>query len=527
MTLVFHLSDLHLQRDPGAQSALLANLVEAVRRERTARPADRVALVVTGDVFDSSTDPASPLIDAFLALHERLSEALGGHAPTVVLPGNHDRRRMGMIGPYSPRLFEALGAAVDPRRVFVAGRTTPFLAQVVAREWHGLDVHLVAYDSSYLPRGLLGAGGTIRSEDLLQVQARLPADDRPLVILIHHHLIPTPITDISYVDSVGGPRVLRWLVSSVAPTLVSNADREELTMTAMGAGTALSALHTFGRPVVLLHGHKHFPTARLLRGMTDECGDLLIVSAGTAGRRERVQATRDPDAARLWPSFNVVQMDAGAIDVDTVSFAPRRTGRPSLSRSLARVLCEGRKLAQHFVTFRVADPEPRVALDQARFRLSASPSGARWDIACERGVTLAAGAQLDRYTDFVHALPAIVAGRRPGRFNRRVELELGGVTRFAFSGALCRTLREGRTCYGVGTAFEWVGLLCRYGASSAILSVARDGAGDLDPFGSVTDLSTGRERPLRVEPSEDAWTVHAGPCPPRGLLRLYWPLVTR
>ena len=54
------------------------------------------------------------------------------------------------------------------------------------------------------------------------------------------------------------PRSARWLLGKALPTLVSNADREELTMTALGAGTALSTLHTFGRPVLLLHGHKHF-----------------------------------------------------------------------------------------------------------------------------------------------------------------------------------------------------------------------------------------------------------------------------
>jgi 3',5'-cyclic AMP phosphodiesterase CpdA len=523
MVLLFHLSDVHLSRDVESQSALLANLVAAVRRERDASPADHAALVVTGDVFDSATDPAERMIETFLSLHERLSDALGGHPPTVILPGNHDRRRMGLIGPHREGLFEALANAVDPRHVHVAGRTTPFLAQVIPRPWHGLDAHLVAYDSSYLPRGLLGAGGTMRSEDLLQVHARLPPDNLPLIVLVHHHLIPTPITDISYVDAVGGSRVIRWLVNTVAPTLVSNADREELTMTAMGAGTALSTLHTFGRPVLLLHGHKHFPTARLLLGMTDGCGDLLIVSAGSAGRRERVQATHDPDAARVWPSFNVVKMEGGVFDIASVSFAPRRTTRPPLRRALARVRCEGPKLSQDHVTFRVKDPESRVAVDAARFTLS--PSGARWDIACERRVTLCEGAKLDRYTDFVHALPVIVAGRHAGRFNRRVELELGGVTRFGFPGAVCRTLAEGRRCYGVGAAFEWVGLLCRYGAASARLSLSRRGAADLDPFGSMTDLSTGRERPLNVESSEDGWTVHAEPCPPRGLLRLYWPLV--
>src|SRR6185295_9160216 len=158
-------------------------------------------------------------------------------------------------------------------------------------------------------RGLVGAGGTIRIEDLLQAHAVLPHDGIPVVLLVHHHLIPTPITDVSHVESVGAPRLTRWFVDKALPALVSNADREELTMTALGAGTALSTLHSFGRPILLLHGHKHFPTARLVRGLVTGSGDLLIASAGSAGRREPVHASHHADAARLWPSFNVVKLE--------------------------------------------------------------------------------------------------------------------------------------------------------------------------------------------------------------------------
>jgi hypothetical protein len=130
--------------------------------------------------------------------------------------------------------------------------------------------------------------------------------------------------------------MVRWLVGTALPALVSYGDREELTMTALGAGTALSSLHAFGRAVLLLHGHKHVPTARLLAGMTDGCGDVLIASAGSAGTRERIHASRHPDAVRLWPSFNLVFLSEQDVQVESLSFPPRKTVRMPLRRLLAR-----------------------------------------------------------------------------------------------------------------------------------------------------------------------------------------------
>jgi hypothetical protein len=48
----------------------------------------------------------------------------------------------------------------------------------------------------------------------------------------------------------------------------------------------------------------------------------------------------------------------------------------------------------------------------------------------------------------------------------------------------------------------------------------------LEPFGSITDLATGRERPCPVHVEDDHWVVIAQECPPRTLLRIYWPLAT-
>ena len=530
MNLLVHLSDLHIARDPARQALLFDKLVETLGHERDAASPERIVVAITGDVFDSATDPAPELIDSFLRLHRRVVHALGGDAPTIVLPGNHDRRRSGLLGPHREGLFRSLREAVDPRRVYVAGYRTPFLAQIVPPDLHGLPAHVIAYDSSYLPRGLVGAGGTIRIEDLLQAHAGLPHDGQPVVLLVHHHLVPTPVTDVSHVDAVGAPQLARWLVGKALPALVSNADREELTMTALGAGTALSTLHAFGRAVLLLHGHKHVPTARLVCGMTRDCGDVLLASAGSAGRREALDALGHPDAARLWPSFNRVELSEGHVRIESVSFSPKRSTRPAVRRHLALARRLGPKWGLEPGTFTVVDPLPRVEVDEAAFTLSPGTHFERWDFTCERRVELREGARLRQYVDFVHALPLLPRLRRKRarrRIGLRVELTIGGVTRTHLEQALCRTVGEAARCYGVDVAFEWVGLLCRYGAARATLRLARTAGLGLEPFGSVTDLTTGRERPVAIVVEGDHWAIASQACPPRTLLRMYWPLAPR
>jgi 3',5'-cyclic AMP phosphodiesterase CpdA len=524
-SFLVHLSDLHLREANAAQQIVLEKLVAAVEQERETAHAARAVVLVTGDVFDSAPE-APRLLAAFMGLHARLLEVLGPETPTVVLPGNHDRRQLGVVGPHRERPFRALARAAEGRRIFVAGTRTPFLAQVVPAELHGLPAHVITYDSTYLPDGLFGAGGTLRLEDLLQVHAQLPKDDRPLLVLMHHHLIPTPVTDVSGLDHTRAPRVARWLLRVAIPALVSHGDREELTMTALGAGTALTTLHTFARPVLLLHGHKHVPTARLLRGMTSGCGDLLLASAGTAALRERVHPARDPDAARLWPSFNVIQLGADTVRIEAVSFFPKRSSRPSIRRLLAHVRRDGPKWELASGTFRVTDPAPRVRRDEATFVLSSSEEHSdRWDVECERSIELMPGARLRRYVDFVRSLPpASARGSRRARTGRRMELRPGGTTRYTVAGALCRTLEEGARSYGAGTAFEWVGLLCRYGAQQATIRLSKKHLDGAAPFASFTDLATGRERPIAIVPGDGGWTASAEGCAPRTLLRIYWPL---
>src|SRR5262249_28416442 len=150
--------------------------------------------------------------------------------------------------------------------------------------------------------------------------------DWPVLFLLHHHLVPTPLTDLGPIAIDHAPKVVQWGLQEVLPRLIAHADREELTMTALGAGTALSTLQTLGRSVLAIHGHKHYATARMLEGMWEGHGDVLLVSAGSAGIAQRWHDQSVLDSARLWPSFNVIALDGNQIAIDTLSFGWKREG---------------------------------------------------------------------------------------------------------------------------------------------------------------------------------------------------------
>jgi hypothetical protein len=67
--------------------------------------------------------------------------------------------------------------------------------------------------------------------------------------MLHHHLVPTPLTDLHSIAYPSSTRLVRIGLERVLPWLVAHADREELTMTALGAGTAISTLHSLGLAV--------------------------------------------------------------------------------------------------------------------------------------------------------------------------------------------------------------------------------------------------------------------------------------
>lgn len=535
MSRIVQLSDLHLLAEPLEQESISDALVEALEADARRRGGETSLLCITGDVFDSATLDPRVATGVFVDLHARIQRALGGDVPTIVVPGNHDRRRAGLFAPHREELFHALAREAPPS-VWVHGCNSPFLSTVVPARFHGLPMWVIAFDSSFLPRGLLSAGGMIRQEDLLQAASRIHDNpDWPVLFLLHHHLVPTPLTDLGAIEMEAQRPLVRWGVQSLLPRIVAHADREELTMTALGAGTALSTLHTLGRAVLVLHGHKHYATARMLDGVSHGEGDVLLVSAGSAGVAQTVSAS-SKDAARIWPSFNVVELEEGCLRVETVAFSWKEARGV---RPVARPLAAARKRGARWDLEPVdpaddRDEGPELELNETEVSLRTSVAYPhRFDADCHRRVEVTSDSPLTEYVetvDGIHDARLYVTGRDGRREVRGVprdlRLRVGGETTYQLVGGLCRTQGELSRAHGdPGSPFEWVGLMNRYRARRARLVVSGLGAALDEAFASVTDLGTGRERPCALERMGDETIVveqHA--CPARTLLRIYWPL---
>ncbi|HWL85383.1 MAG TPA: metallophosphoesterase [Polyangiaceae bacterium] len=527
--LLIHLSDLHYCKagDPAPLRESLVSALTTVVREAEPRVGDRIAVCVTGDLVDSSETPPETIASTFTSFIADLRTVVG-RAPIVLLPGNHDRRGTGLFAPWSTGAMNQIAhtLAKDDRAFVHAANPNETLASPVPELSRVLGAHVVAYDSTHAIQGKISAGGMFRADDLLAVSGIVGAK-KPVVVLIHHHLVPTPVADFSIIDSSKSSLPSRLFTQRVLPRLVAFADREELFMTALGAGTALTLLQALGSAALVLHGHKHYPTARLLRATQVGDGDVLLASAGSAGLLEPYHEAGAGDRTYLWPSFNVVQFSAPAIDVDTVWFSP--DGRkPIIRQALARVAQRG---AQWEATPMPSAPsfEAAVDLDQAEYRLTKSGVDF-WDYECRRTVT-AKGNDFRPYHEPI-AVPSrgevdgdSIFRTADGRFFASIR---AGETVYRAERSLCRTAQQARRLYSENefSPFEWVVLHVGKGARIARLILrglpdARDRA-----FGTVTDLHTGQQRPMAIEPLEDGAQLVVPECPGRRLLRLCWPLNT-
>jgi 3',5'-cyclic AMP phosphodiesterase CpdA len=487
-------------------------------------------LVFTGDIFDSNDAPA-PLIDGFLALYDRLEQALGPRVPTLLIPGNHDRRASGVFTPWRGELFNTLQARFATRpHVRVAGTRAPYLADLISLP--DLPADVVAYDSTYLPQGWLSAGGVVRQEDILQVASRLTsAPTRPLLFLLHHHLVPTPVTDVSLIHTADRPLLQQLLVHRLLPTLVGNGNREELTMTALGAGSALTTLHQLGRPIVVMHGHKHYPTARLLTGMQADEGDVLLTSAGSCGLAERFEDGDFDESPRLWPSINFVELDGPDISVTTQAWSPFEAHRRNTPRTLARVTQQGARF-----TVQPSPPpppfEPVLHENLAVMRMTESSRFlSRYDVSVTRSIEATQVAFMPWYGEAVTGPP----GARVVNFTAqglplpdapcpaRLQLPMHGEASFTVLGGAAATTAGASEHAGEDTTCESVKLHNRSRAAVARLTLDL-GTLPLEPFGSALDLTTGRERPMPLSREGNRVTLEYRQCPARMLLRISWPV---
>jgi 3',5'-cyclic AMP phosphodiesterase CpdA len=568
---LLHLSDLHLPLAlEGAKQRLFLHLEDALRAElqRRGRPADLV--VVTGDVFDSSDFAPEAALASFGLFARHVRAAVGEAVPLLVQPGNHDRRRIGLFRDARSTLFAELGRRAGPN-VHVYGNAAPFFAEIVPRAIHGLPLHIVTYDTTVLERGLISAGGVIRREDLLQIAAELRAQERegerlsgldvappdaPLLVLMHHHLVPTPLTDVGKIEIDRLPPLLRWPIAEALPRLVAHADREELMMTALGAGTALSTLHSLGRAVVVLHGHKHYPTARLLPGLRSTHGDIALGSAGSAGTVERFRPTDAAEGARIWPSFNVVTLarraapgealggtraetgEAGreTLTIECVAFSDKKRGKAPSRRLLLRATRAGRRWTAEMPE-EDAQIELPIALNESVMTLR--PSGDHpadlWDIDCARTVLPAPGAAWGRYREIIEGLQGAtlreLRGGEPWGASTPldggstvVDVIPGETWHYRLARATCRTLAGARRHAASLDCYDWVGLFCRHGSEIARLVLRGLPPGKRRAFGSATDLATGEERECVLREDDGALVLEEARARPLSLLRIYWPL---
>jgi hypothetical protein len=351
--------------------------------------------------------------------------------------------------------------------------------------------------------------------------------------------VPTPITDLGAIElNDQAPRWLRWGVERLLPEIVAHADREELTMTALGAGTALSTLHTLGRAVLVLHGHKHYATCRLLDGTFAGHGDVLIASAGSAGTAQHWAQRETQNAARLWPSFNVIDWTGPELRIDTVSFPWRGAAGPIAIYPLVRARRSGSQWnIERMPVGDLSGREADLALNHSSIRLRRGARGEHWDYDCERIVS--ATNDLLRYMETVEGVDGGKCRIEP--FGAEVplpadvHLAVGGVTRYRVEGAAFRTLLAARAAQGHrASAFAQVSLMNRYVCRKARLEVTGLGQVAQSAFASATDLGTGLERPLRVDRCSDENNdreetkvcAEIEDCPARTLLRIYWPLET-
>jgi len=296
-------------------------------------------------------------------------------------------------------------------------------------------------------------------------------------------------------------------------------------MTALGAGTALSTLHGVERPVVVLHGHKHYPTARLVVGTEPGENDVLIVSAGSAGVAEAWSRTDGREVGHLWPSFNVIDVAPDhSIVARTVAFS-RNDGRLAPARTLVDV----ERVGHRWQVWSRATGSPEQALlarNEAHVTLLAGDE--RWTLECRRVLEpIASGAQAE-YAEVVHAAPGArvqrVVQADGEREVERVPFRLLVSTRapsfYRIADALCRTSAAAARAYGPGMTFESVDLVNRVPSARTMLRV-NGLPREADAFASVTDMTTGRERIAPLARDGVACELVRAPCAARTLLRIY------
>lgn len=518
--VLLHLSDVHLFSKEHAKPPFWARLLDALQKSASSvARGDLAGLVITGDLIDSPDVERNTLIRGVTTALRDLRRAVGDGVPLVVLPGNHDRREGGVLAPWREDAMEAISHVGGDDVIVVAPRKGRAHATKVTRLEETTLCAVAAYDSTHVYRGKMSAGGHLRTDDLLALRG-MSNPDHPTLVLMHHHIIPTPITDLTAIPFHKAGFFKRLAGQEGLRRLVGFGDREEVFMTALGAGSFLSSLHALGSAVLVLHGHKHYPVVRVSSGTHPADGDVILASAGSAGVSEGFEAAGA--TTDLWPSFNIVTLDRDRVSMDVLSFSAKKDDL----RSRRPILSARREGARWRIQPIEESVSPRVAVDRdsAVFNISAT-AAERWTFTCERLASSSAEKRSWREAVFVPK-GAVLSSDDEDTDQAGIEIVPNVVTRYSIQRGICATLSSLQDMYGEDESpFEWLGLTVRHATSRAILTVR----GLPEParaqvFGTRTDLRTGERRPVHCTIEGDEISLSIPDCPPLQFLQVLWPV---
>lgn len=510
MTTFVHLSDLHILSNHSEHSKSLDALEEALVsvNKTITEKGDHISLVViTGDIVDSPDRNWDADASVLKSCVGQIKRATNG-ARIVAVPGNHDRRKEGVFRADSAQALRAIReAGID---LFAPDGQDAHARQVPSPSE---DWDLVAYDSTHMHFGLISAGGILRTDDLFAL--KLDASKKPLVVLMHHHLIPTPITDVGVISFEKSNQLFRHIGPWLAKNVVGGGEREELFMTALGAGSFLSALHALGRPVLVLHGHKHYPVIRHSSSTEVDDGDVLLSSAGSATVSERYDAAGT--SVHLRPSFNVVRLTGHDVHIETHSYRPRESPKVVTAYGFDREDNRWKK-----TTADSLPPSHTSTSDTAHFQLERAhrPTGRR-DMSCTRHVVSAASG----WKEPVY-LPKGAQLKVSGHEVKECEIDVesGTPVEYEATGAVCSTLDSLHRTYGEDSSpYEWLGLTVRHGSAVASLTVEGLTAAEIkSAFATKTDLRSGERRPLKLEIGQSRATATIENCHAQSFIQILW-----
>jgi hypothetical protein len=265
----------------------------------------------------------------------------------------------------------------------------------------------------------------------------------------------------------------------------------------------------------------------------------MIVSAGTSGTAQAYVPNATRDAAHLWPSFNVLELDGDEVSSEMVAFGYRSE---NLGQVIVRPLSKARRQGARWEP--VAVPEegrdgdgPLLSENELVCQLVPSARRSRWDCVCERRYDGSPHHSPGAFMDTVDALEdgelcVLDSGGRCAGNPRSTPTDLR-LTRarpvyFRIDAGICRTISEATRLFGARwSPYSWMGIMNRYHCERVRIEIICNvGPALRDAFASETDLINGMERPLPISPESDDHRiiVEYRDCPARTLIRVHWPL---